>query len=334
LGNGNRRFSAGLGAQDPVGTRGLLSGRSEVGIRLLEAALDGSVTVPTRTFDILLQSLPGELLSEGDILGLLQRDSQPAVADHVIQRIAQLAVPRFVENQLTAVAQFFDLASWRRWVQRVGPQGIVSSIRAVNWRDALVAAWAAFAQCADHSDSRAENVVEIVAACFREASAPTLDRTAHASCQWFQKPKSSRVKERLAAEAVVAIRRVEPYSSTQWLEACFYIAYAPTYHGISDPFGQTPWPQPDWDHAQPLREWLVRHWADRRWPGDAFLRTLGRDHQLLNDCVEMIRYRYGRWEFTEALMNAARTNSSLSDWVPTLERWYNEYKPTLRRWFD
>jgi len=334
--HGVRLLSRWLDEHEPVRARGLLAPRPDLRIRLIADALNlGHHEVSTRTLREALDVAGPELVTTTSVIEAMERDLQPAAADEVMLRIARIVVPRLLRNSYADIVHFVDLPSWRRWTQSVGAGGIAASASTENWRDALTAGWSTFEGCFQHSYARGEAIVEFVACCFRQASTSSLDRTAHIACKWFKEARASAVRERLAAEAVVAVRRVEPYSSTQWLEACFYVAYAPTYHGTADPFRDTTWPRhrTEWDHAHPLREWLVRLWADRRWPADMFLTTLSGDRQLLNDCLEIMRYRYGKWEFTQALMEAARSNRALMDWVQPLEHWYYEYKPKLRGWW-
>lgn len=284
-----------------------------------------------RGHEVVAQRAPA-VVSDSDVQTALVKAGASAAGVRVMTYVAPLLVRDIVSGTLEpALTPLYDAPAWSRWLALCEPNVLRNEVGSDTISRALPHAWKALTTLSQRAAGAA--VSEIVVACIREADRGTLDSAQLNGARWFTTSSADGVRERLAAEILVAVRSKLPQSASAWLESCFVVAYAPLVGGERNPFDHTAW-RPgygEWDVARNWREWLVSTWLDERWPADRFLRALKDDRRLLDECCASIRYRYGRLEFVESLLHASRTDPTLREWRAPVERWYDEFKPFWRR---
>ena len=282
--------------------------------------------------ELALQQLPDADLSKPEFLQALQTEVDATSADRVMRRIAPFLVRAFVgEGVGPELRDFLAVPSWHRWVNARGAEGIRASLPALSWEATLPSSFRTLVALGpDYEASAAMLVVASIHAADRAA----LDKAVSAASSLFSgKADVSLARERLAAEMLIAVRSRIPPSAVKWIQACFMIAYAPTVGG-RDVFEATQWRSRywGWDAARDWREWLVITWWEKRWEAGAFLLTLRGDRKLLDDALEIIRYKGWKLEFVESLAEAAARNAKLNSWLPAIENWLEAFRPK-KGWF-
>jgi hypothetical protein len=266
-------------------------------------------------------------IPDSDVQRALIQDRASAAADRVMSAIAPLLVQDVIAGAPNPVlAQLYSAPSWSRWLARSSPRDIRELVGREALSHALPQAWSITVLAASATAS------VVVVASIREADAAALDAAHSVAAQWFNRSEAEGIRERLAAEVLVAVRERLPKSGPVWIELCFGVVYPPVFSGKRDPFSSTLWRpgHKEWDVARNWREWLVQTWMDKKWPPETFLRTLKHDRRLLDDCCTAIRYRFGRLEFVESLLSAARRDDLLNEWREPLRYWYDDFKPLWR----
>jgi hypothetical protein len=329
LEHGTRLLIRWLDTGDDATARELLAGPNGWALRIVHEALSADDTdILGFAFSIALEILSDDsLLTEGLLLCVAQDHSAEA-ANRLVARLAPTLTRSFAQGPFSdREAQLFDAPAWQRWTRDQGTDGVTRVLDSSVWRAGLRQGWSAFGSIGARTETRLA-AARILTVCIRQADSRAFDQALEPATSCVRQDPQDLAIEKLAAEVLVALRYRMPGSATAWLELVFQIAYEPLVNNRHNPFEDTPWRggTGEWDLARNWREWLVLTWFERRWPPAGFLRTLGADHGLLDGCCEVLRYRYGRLDFVDALIEAASRERSLAEWEPHLRLWRAEFK--------
>jgi hypothetical protein len=334
LDHGPRLFAAWLEQLNLVEATHLLTTLDQWPLRLIRLGMQSSQPHEglLRIVDASVASLSSETLFSSELLAELETDRAKIVLDRIVVRALPLVAFATATGNLMIERPIISTNAWKRWFSQNGTEVVRRLCSHLDWRDALPNVWRYSQE--NWPESGSNGLCTFAAIAFREANAAALDSVCTAFTSWLRTTPVTPDVEWMAAEALVAVRRSTPTTSPTWLEASFQTVYTPVYNNWRDPLRQTTWRpgQYEWDVGHNWREWLARTWFERRWPAADFLRTMRGDRQLLNDCMELVRYKSGSLQFAEALAESAQ-DPTFGDLRPSVTQWVNRLKPSILKWF-